>query len=228
MNLSFLGAAGTVTGSKHLLSVGDKRILVDCGLFQGLKMLRLRNRAPLPFDASSLDAIVLTHAHLDHSGFLPVLVKQGFSGPIYCTEPTVDLVQILLRDSGHLQEEDARYANKKGYSRHKPAEPLYTEAEAQLVTPLLHPLPMNEATDLGGVTLTYSVAGHILGAASAHLASPEGSVLFSGRRRHALWRQDPAPSQGVLNPQPQTCSASLQRSAWGSTSASPKIRARFR
>jgi metallo-beta-lactamase family protein len=185
VELSFLGAAGTVTGSKHLLTVAGKKILVDCGLFQGLKSLRLRNRAPIlvgghVFDAQDLDAIVLTHAHLDHTGFLPVLVKQGFCGPIYCTEPTVDLVQILLRDSGHLQEEDARYANRKGYSRHEPAEPLYTEEEAKLVSPLLRPLTMNEPHDLGGVTLQYSVAGHILGAASAHFSSDEGSVLFSG------------------------------------------------
>ena len=180
MNLSFLGAAGTVTGSKHLLDVAGKRILVDCGLFQGVKSLRLRNRAPLAFEPRELDAIVLTHAHLDHTGFLPVLVNQGFDGPIYCTEPTADLAPILLRDSGHIQEEDARYANKKGYSRHAPAEPLYTEADARLVTPLLQPVPMAEPVDLGGVTLTYSMAGHILGAASAHFASDEGSVLFSG------------------------------------------------
>lgn len=180
MNLSFLGAAGTVTGSKHLLTAAGKRILVDCGLFQGLKALRLRNREALPFDVRGLDAIVLTHAHLDHTGFLPVLVNAGYDGPIYCTEPTVDLVEILLRDSGHLQEEDARYANRKGYSRHEPAVPLYTEADARKVTPLLRPVPMGEPVDLGGVTLTYSVAGHILGAASAHFSSDEGSVLFSG------------------------------------------------
>ncbi|MDH5590484.1 MAG: MBL fold metallo-hydrolase, partial [Gemmatimonadota bacterium] len=115
MRLSFLGAAGTVTGSRHFLVAGGKRILVDCGLFQGLKVLRLRNREALTFDSSTLDAVVLTHAHLDHSGFLPVLVKAGFSGPIYCTGPTADLVPILLRDSGRIQEEDARYANRKGF-----------------------------------------------------------------------------------------------------------------
>ena len=130
MNLSFFGAAGTVTGSRHLLTSGTKRVLVDCGLFQGLKALRLRNREALPFDPLSLDAVVLTHAHLDHSGFLPVLVKQGYTGPIYCTEPTEELTRILLADSGHLQEEDARYANKKGHTRHKPALPLYTQEDA--------------------------------------------------------------------------------------------------
>jgi metallo-beta-lactamase family protein len=180
MRLSFLGAAGTVTGSRHLLVAGTKQILVDCGLFQGLKALRLRNREPLPFDVQSLDGVVLTHAHLDHSGFLPVLVKQGFTGPIHCTEPTVDLAEILLSDSGHLQEEDARYARKKGYSRHARPEPLYTEAEALEVLPQLRPHNLGRDVDLGGVTLRYSQAGHILGAASARLAAEGGSVLFSG------------------------------------------------
>ncbi len=180
MRLSFLGAAGTVTGSRHLLVAGTKKILVDCGLFQGLKALRMRNREPLPFDPASLDAVVLTHAHLDHSGFLPVLVKQGFTGPIHCTEPTVDLVKILLADSGHLQEEDARYARKKGYSRHKKPEPLYTEEDARAVSPQLRPHPMDQDIDLGGVTLRYATAGHILGAASVRLSAEGGSVLFSG------------------------------------------------
>jgi metallo-beta-lactamase family protein len=180
MRLSFLGAAGTVTGSRHLLVAGTKQILVDCGLFQGLKALRMRNREPLPFDPASLDAVVLTHAHLDHSGFLPVLVKQGFAGPIHCTEPTVDLAEILLADSGHLQEEDARYARRKGYSRHKKPEPLYTEEDARAVSPQLRPHPMDQDIDLGGVTLRYSTAGHILGAASVRLSAGGGSVLFSG------------------------------------------------
>ena len=146
---------------------GQERILVDCGLFQGLKALRLRNREPLPFDPHGLDAVVLTHAHLDHSGFLPVLVKAGYAGPIYCTAPTADLVPILLSDSGHLQEEDARWAKKKGFSRHRQAEPLYTEEDARRVTRQLKPVPVGRPVDLGGVTLTYSLAGHILGAASA-------------------------------------------------------------
>ena len=180
MHLSFFGAAGTVTGSRHLLATDSKQILVDCGLFQGLKALRLRNRAELPFDPKSLDAVVLTHVHLDHTGFLPVLVKKGYSGPIYCTPPTADLVPILLADSGHLQEEDARWASKKGYSRHERPEPLYTEEDALAVTPLLRTAPVGEDVDLGGVTLRYTLAGHILGAASATLSSGEGTVLFSG------------------------------------------------
>jgi metallo-beta-lactamase family protein len=178
--LSFLGAAGTVTGSRHLLTTGSKRILVDCGMFQGLKALRLRNREPFPFDPAALDAVVLTHAHLDHSGLLPVLVKLGYTGPIYCTEPTERLVRILLADSGHLQEEDARYANKKGFSRHRPAQPLYTEAEARRVGDQLRALPLGAPTDVDGATLTFTMGGHILGAASVHLRTDGGSIVFSG------------------------------------------------
>jgi len=180
MSLSFLGAAGTVTGSRHLLTAGTRRWLVDCGLFQGLKNLRLRNREPFPFDPASVDAVLLTHAHLDHTGLLPVLVKRGFKGPIYCTAPTERLARILLADSGHLQEEDARYANKKGYSRHSPAEPLYTEEEARLVGEHLRPVPVGKPVDLDGTTVTWTIAGHILGAASVHVRTAEGSVAFSG------------------------------------------------
>ena len=129
-SLTFLGAAGTVTGSKHFLDFGDRRVLVDCGLFQGLKELRLRNWAPFPFDAARIDAVVLTHAHLDHCGYLPRLVSQGFRGRIFCTPGTRDLCTIVLPDSAHLQEEEARYANKHGYSKHRPSLPLYTELDA--------------------------------------------------------------------------------------------------
>ncbi|MDP2959676.1 MAG: MBL fold metallo-hydrolase [Longimicrobiales bacterium] len=197
MRISFLGAAGTVTGSRHLLVADSKQILVDCGLFQGLKALRLRNREALPFDVASLDAVVLTHAHLDHTGFLPVLVKNGYSGPIYCTAPTADLVPILLADSGHLQEEDSRWAAKRGYSRHESPEPLYTEEDARAVTPLLRPVPVGQDVDLGGVRLRYSLAGHILGAASATLGSREGTVLFSGDlgRPYDLLIPTPEPPQ---------------------------------
>lgn len=180
MNVSFLGAVGTVTGSRHLITAGTKRVLLDCGLFQGLKTLRLRNRESLPFDPHGLDAVVLTHAHLDHSGFLPVLVKEGYSGPIYCTEPTADLAPVLLSDSGHLQEEDTRWARKEGFSRHKEPQPLYTEEDARAVTPLLRSVAVGKRVDLGGVTFTYSMAGHILGAASVLLEAEGGRVLFSG------------------------------------------------
>jgi len=178
--LSFLGAAGTVTGSRHLVTTGSKRILVDCGMFQGLKALRLRNREPFPFDPASVDAVVLTHAHLDHSGLLPVLVKGGYTGPVYCTEPTERLARILLADSGHLQEEDARYANKKGFSRHSPAQPLYTEEEARRVGDQLRAVPLGAPVEVDGATLTFTMGGHILGAASVHLRTGGGSIVFSG------------------------------------------------
>ena len=132
MKITFLGATGSVTGSKYLLEARGRKILIDCGLFQGLKELRLRNRASLPVDPRTIDAVLLTHAHLDHSGYLPLLVKNGFKGPIYCTEATADLCSILLPDSGHIQEEDARRANKYGYSKHKPALPLYTKEDAEI------------------------------------------------------------------------------------------------
>src|SRR5215208_1522903 len=126
-----MGAARTVTGSKYLLEHGGKRILVDCGLFQGFKELRLRNWAAFPIPPREIDAVVLTHAHLDHSGYLPLLVKHGFRGRVYCTPPTRDLCALLLPDSGHLQEEDARRANRYHYSKHDPALPLYTLDDAQ-------------------------------------------------------------------------------------------------
>src|SRR4249920_566079 len=139
-SLTFLGAAGTVTGSKHLLDLGDHRVLVDCGLFQGLKDLRLRNWAALPIDASRIDAVVLTHAHLDHCGYLPRLVAQGFKGRIFCTPGTRELCTLVLPDSAHIQEEDARLANKRGYSKHHPAQPLYTEFDAARALTLLQPV----------------------------------------------------------------------------------------
>ena len=141
MELTFLGATGTVTGSKYLLGGAGRPVLVDCGLFQGLKALRLRNWQPLPVPPSSIGAVVLTHAHIDHSGYLPLLVKQGFRGHVYCTRATFELCKILLPDSGHLQEEQARFANERGFSRHKPALPLYTVGDA--VQALKHFTPMD-------------------------------------------------------------------------------------
>ena len=179
--LRFLGATGTVTGSRYLVEFCGRRLLVDCGLFQGLKQLRLRNWAPLPVPASSIDAVVLTHAHIDHSGFLPRLVDEGFRGSIHATPGTADLLSILLPDSGRLQEEDARYANRHGFSRHSPALPLYTEAQA------LHSLKQVRHHEFGqafeplpGLMATFSHAGHIIGAASVHLATDSGSITFSG------------------------------------------------
>src|SRR5262245_44047935 len=129
-SLTFLGAARTVTGSKYLLETGARRVLVDAGLFQGLKELRERNWQPLPVPAESIDAVILTHAHIDHSGYLPRLVAQGFAGPILCTASTGDLCRVVLPDAGRLQEEDARQANKHKYTRHDPALPLFTEGDA--------------------------------------------------------------------------------------------------
>jgi Predicted exonuclease of the beta-lactamase fold involved in RNA processing len=140
VSLTFLGAAGTVTGSKHLLEVDDRRILVDCGLFQGLKELRLRNWAPLPVDPATIDAVILTHAHLDHCGYLPRLVSAGFRGRIFCTPATKELCSLVLPDSAHIQEEDAREANRHGFTRHSPALPLYTSADAARALTQLQPV----------------------------------------------------------------------------------------
>lgn len=184
-HLTFLGGTGTVTGSKYLLDLrgpaGDTRVLVDCGLFQGLKALRLRNREPLPVDPASIDAVVLTHAHLDHSGWLPVLVRDGFSGRVHCTTGTADLCAILLPDAAHLQEEHAAYANRRGFSRHHPATPLYTRVEASRALERLAPHPFDAAVDLGaGLRVTFRPAGHIVGAAGVLLEANGERLLFSG------------------------------------------------
>ncbi|WP_394755745.1 MBL fold metallo-hydrolase [Rhodoferax sp.] len=181
VNITFLGGAGTVTGSKYLVRNGAESLLVDCGLFQGYKPLRLRNWTPLPLAPNQIDAVVLTHAHLDHSGYLPLLVKEGFAGPVYATGGTRDLCRILLPDSGHIQEEDAAFANRAGFSKHAPALPLYTRQDA------LDCLPRLKAVDLGttfqpipGWRATFSTAGHILGAASVLLEVAGRRILFSG------------------------------------------------
>jgi metallo-beta-lactamase family protein len=180
MEITFLGAARTVTGSKFLLSAGDQRVLVDCGLFQGLKKLRQRNWRSLPVKPSEIDAVVLTHAHIDHSGYLPALVRDGFRGPIYCTPPSEDLVPILLTDSGRLQEEDAAYANRKGFSKHRPALPLYTEDDAKRVAKRLEAVGYHTDVDLGSWTCRFEPAGHILGAASLTITWDGTRFLFSG------------------------------------------------
>jgi len=180
-SLTFLGAAGTVTGSKHLLDLGDHRVLVDCGLFQGLKELRLRNWAPFPFDASKIDAVVLTHAHLDHCGYLPRLVSQGFRGRIFCTPGTHDLCSIVLPDSAHLQEEEARQANRHRYSKHDPALPLYTGMDAARALTQLQPVGYNRPVPVvPGVEVEFINAGHLLGSAYARLRIGDRTVLFGG------------------------------------------------
>ncbi|ABC81549.1 MBL fold metallo-hydrolase RNA specificity domain-containing protein [Anaeromyxobacter dehalogenans] len=183
-SIRFLGAAGTVTGSRFLVETGSVRVLVDAGLFQGHKELRLRNRAPWPVSPRSLTAVVLTHAHVDHSGALPLLGRQGFRGPVHCTPATRDLAGLLLPDSGRLQEEEARYANRKGYSKHAPALPLYTEQDALEVLPQLAPLQYAEPRQIApGVTLRLHRAGHILGSALAEVSVGGARgvrLLFSG------------------------------------------------
>lgn len=166
VSVKFLGGAGAVTGSKYLIDTGEFEFLLDCGLFQGPRELRRRNWDPFPMPLGELEAVVLTHAHLDHIGYLPKLVKQGFKGPIYCTEPTAELAKILLLDSGKLQEEEAEYAKKKGFSRHENPEPLYTMEDAEAVFPLLSPQPFESAFFIHPkIKVNFYHAGHILGAA---------------------------------------------------------------
>lgn len=180
-SIQFLGATGTVTGSKYLVHLAGKKILVDCGLFQGYKQLRLRNWGQFPIDPKSIDAVVLTHAHLDHSGYLPLLVKYGYKGPIFCTPATADLCAILLPDSGHLQEEDARYANNRGFSKHHPALPLYTEKEAESCLSQLSPVDLNRTENIKpDIDLRLLQGGHILGAAMVEVRSEGKTLLFSG------------------------------------------------
>lgn len=195
--LSFLGAAGTVTGSKHLIEHDGLRVLVDCGLFQGHKALRLINREAPAFDPSALDAVLLTHAHIDHSGYLPAVVRDGLRGPVFCTSPTLELCKLLLPDSARIQEEDAAYANRKGYSKHHPALPLYTEEDADRALARLKAVRFGEAVRLDtDVNATWSHAGHILGAASVLVQAGSQRILFSGDlgRYDDLLMQAPSPA----------------------------------
>lgn len=192
LTLTSLGGAGTVTGSKHLLTYGDKRILIDCGLFQGLKNLRELNWEPLLVAPSRISAVVLTHAHLDHSGYLPKLVRDGFRGPIYSTAATRDVAELILEDAGHLNEKDAEYANRKGFSKRKPALPLYGLRDAERALEFFSPVRFAEASQLpGGATLTFRHAGHILGAATAEVEWGGGTVVIPafavGRAQELLY-----------------------------------------
>lgn len=181
MKLTFLGATETVTGSKYLLEHGGKKYLIDCGLFQGSKELRSRNWDGLPVAPNAIDAVILTHAHIDHSGYIPKLVKAGFRGPIYCTDATFDLCKILLPDSGHLQEDDAAEANRYGWTKHHPALPLYTEDDARESLQYFRPLSFGAPHGLTDeLSFTFHRAGHILGAAFVRITDGYTSVLFSG------------------------------------------------
>ena len=181
-HLTFLGAARTVTGSKYLLEHAGTRVLIDCGLFQGLKELRQRNWAEFPVPADSLAAVVLTHAHLDHVGYLPRLVAQGYRGRVFCTGGTADLCRLVLPDSARIQEEDARQANKHAYSKHAPALPLYTEVDAQRALTQLQPLGYDRPIEVApGIAVTFLQAGHLLGSAFALVTVKDGpTILFGG------------------------------------------------
>ena len=181
MRMTFLGAAGTVTGSKYLLEHRDLHILVDCGLFQGYKQLRLHNWDAFQLPARDLHAIVLTHAHLDHSGYLPLLVRNGYRGPVYATPATCELAKILLRDSGRLQEEEAEFANRHGFSKHTPALPLYTEQDAERALKLLRPIELQHRVAIApGLSILLRDAGHILGAATIEIVADGVTLVCSG------------------------------------------------
>lgn len=181
MKIQFLGGAGTVTGSKTLLESGGSRILIDCGLFQGLKPLRELNWEPLAVLPSSIDAVVLTHGHLDHCGWLPRLVAQGFRGKIYCSAPTAAIAKLILLDSGKIQEEDANRANEEHYSKHELAKPLYTVADAEAVFPHFTLVPVHQTTAIAPeITVSFSNAGHILGACSVSVQLEGKIMVFSG------------------------------------------------
>jgi len=200
MKISFYGAAQTVTGSRFLIETPEKRVLVDCGLFQGPRIWKERNWVELPFEPVSVDSVVLTHAHIDHSGFLPRFAKLGFRGPVICTPATADLLSLLLPDSGHIQEEDAAFANKKKYTRHEPALPLYTEEDGRRVLNQLQHLEYYNAVQLSrDLSFRFLRAGHILGSAMIEFRYREKTILFTGD----LGR----PSQFLIKPPDEVRSA---------------------
>jgi metallo-beta-lactamase family protein len=180
MKLTSFGAADGVTGSKHFVEAGGSRILLDCGLFQGLKLHRERNWQALPIDLHSIDAVVLSHAHLDHSGWLPVLVKHGYRGPIFTNTATRDLCAVLLADSAHLQEEDARRANRQGSASHTPALPLYTKADAARAVQRISALPSGRGAEVGRVQIGFTPVGHLLGASAVTLTIGRERIVYSG------------------------------------------------
>ena len=181
LKIQFIGATGTVTGSKYLLTLNQKHVLIDCGLFQGLKDLRLKNWEPLPVDPKNIEAVILTHAHLDHSGYLPVLIKNGFRGKIYTTLATHALCGILLPDAGYLEEEEAAFMNKHQLSRHNPALPLFTEADARASLRYFETIPWKQKTALSNeLSFMFHPAGHILGASIIQIFANGRTITFSG------------------------------------------------
>lgn len=200
MKLRFLGGVGTVTGSRHLLSDDDRRLLVDCGMYQGVKNLRRRNWAPFPVDPGTINAVVLTHAHVDHSGYLPALVKNGFKGKIYCTRATHELCKVLLPDAGYLQEEDAKYAFRKGFSKHDHPEPLFTQKDAHEALKHFESVHYHETIEpVKGFEVTFTPAGHILGSSCVHVhhKGSDRTVVFSGDvgRQNDVIMRPPEPIQ---------------------------------
>ncbi len=212
-SLTFLGAAGTVTGSQYLVETDHERVLVDCGMFQGLKALRQRNWAPLPVKPGSVRSVVLTHAHLDHSGLLPRLVSNGFAGRIFCTAGTSDLCKLVLPDAGRLQEEDARRANRRRYTRHTPALPLFTESDASLALSRLQPFGFHRAMPIApGLEAEFINAGHLLGSAYVRMRRTNGqggTILFGGDLGRYGRPVLPDPSPGV------DCDVLLVESTYG-------------
>jgi len=180
MKIKFLGATGTVTGSKYLITTEQSHLLVDCGLFQGYKNLRERNREPFAFDVASIDAVALTHAHLDHSGMIPLLYKNGYRSPVYCSQATFELCKLLLPDSGYLQEEEARFRNKHKLTRHEPALPLYDLKDAKASLSLFRPVEFSETVVVKDLTLSFDSVGHILGASRISLSDGHKKVIVSG------------------------------------------------
>ncbi len=200
MQLQFLGATDTVTGSKYLLRHGKTHLLVDCGLFQGYKQLRLRNWSPLPIEPAQIDAVILTHAHIDHSGYLPLLARQGFRGKVFCSPATLDLCNILLPDCGYLLEEEAEYLNRHKKSKHSPALPLYTQADAQRCLKLFEPIRYHQAWQPAeGLSATLAPSGHMPGASFVRLDNGLRSILFSGDigRPNDLVLAAPSPMTGA-------------------------------
>ncbi|NQU34313.1 MAG: MBL fold metallo-hydrolase [Bacteroidetes bacterium] len=181
LNITFLGAAGTVTGSKHLVTFGNKKILIDCGLFQGLKELRLLNWEPLTVDPATIDFVILTHAHLDHVGYLPRLVAQGFKGKVYCSAPTGAIAEVIMLDSAKIQEEDAEMANRIGYSKHTPAKPLYTVEDAKKAINQLYDVACDSWIDIDdNIRFRLNLIAHIMGATFVELEVDKKRLVFSG------------------------------------------------
>lgn len=199
MNIVFLGGAETVTGSKYLVETKSTKILIDCGLFQGYKWLRKRNREPLPLDAKNIDGLVLTHAHLDHSGFIPALYQNGFRKKVFTHPSTIALCSILLPDSGHIQEEDANFYTKYKLSKHKKPQPIYTKEVAQKCLSIFKPIDYDEEFQIGDISIRLQDAGHILGAASVIISAEGKTVCFSGDigRPNDIFMHPPKPLPSV-------------------------------